>query len=279
MMMSDYDDLIADRFPDAEKRAERRKLLHDRLDTFFDTFLEDADGSWLILDSDTIVEMYDIFREIVNLKIARDCDGDSQIEVQLGDRKVERMTTIRVPTKDYKDITEEVDHEYIRDLTNSVRMAGHASDSASLEMESYFRQMRSLRDSRLEKERMIEEAVDIINNADFPEASTAIMTLIKRLGISEMDGDRMSALYETMNRRFRHELEDRIYLAIKQMEPFDTDNDDGWPMVRSFIADSQRIFGGKFGLDVPEYYVKRRELSEKGYAARLAKRKAQMANR
>jgi hypothetical protein len=272
-MSDDIDELIARDWPTPDQRSERRARLHTRLDTFLDTFLED-DGSWIILEDKTVIEMYDLIREIVDLKIARDCDGDSQIEIQLGDRKVERMTTIRIPTKDYQNITEEVDHDYIRDLTNAVSAAGHAANSTSLELESYFRQMRSLRDYRLEEERKFAEVEAILRESDYETASKAILDLMKGNGHQYNDNPKVAGLHAIMNERFKTERDALIEQAIVKITPFETDNDHDWPMVRSFIADCQRLFSTKFGHDVPAFYDKRKDLYDKGYAARLAKRKA-----
>jgi hypothetical protein len=274
MNMSDLDEYVAETFPDEGQRADRRKLLHERLDTFLEDYLEN-DGSWVVLPDYTLHhQFHDLFREIVDLKVARDCDGDSQFEISLNDRKRGRLTEIRIPSMDYTDITEDVDHDYVRDLTNAVSAAGSAANSISLELESYFRQMRSLRDQRLEGERKFVEIEAILREGDYETASKAILDFMKGNGHQYNDHPKVADLHAIMNERFTAERDALIEQAIVKITPFETDNDHDWPMVRSFIADCQRLFSTKFGHDVPAFYDKRKDLYDKGYAARLAKRKA-----
>lgn len=72
------------RWPNAEERMARKKVLMERISTYLDTFVDNPQGGWPDATEQDRQEMENIFDEISNLKFARDEDGDSVTRIRVG---------------------------------------------------------------------------------------------------------------------------------------------------------------------------------------------------
>ena len=83
--------------PDADDRAERKDKLVERLTAYLAEFVETRGSGWAAATDADINGLCKIFREVIDLKFERDCDGDSVINFDVANRRHGRLISTFVP--------------------------------------------------------------------------------------------------------------------------------------------------------------------------------------
>jgi hypothetical protein len=134
--MPSLDEELTELHPDASERAVRKEKLKARLDTFLGTFLDNPEGGWPKVDNPTIDELYLIFGEIVDLKMARDEDGDCAIRTYCEYRAQGRMVTVMIPYSHHDENTTDIQKfEHLNALSRALGSLHSYAESVARELE------------------------------------------------------------------------------------------------------------------------------------------------
>jgi hypothetical protein len=132
-MSSNWDAEIAETWPDAEKRAEKRARFLSRLDKFLEEFVE-CDGGWAKITDEDHSEMHELIGMMIDLKVQRDPDGDRTIQYATVNRRKGRMETfiIPYPPRDKENSSPTLDEQYAYSENMSRIAAWMAKTAASV---------------------------------------------------------------------------------------------------------------------------------------------------
>lgn len=268
MPRDEFSDRMKATFPDADERLRRRQLLHDRLDDFLDKFIETEGDSWVVFPDHSLThEFHDIFGEIRDLKISRDCDGDAQFEIVVSDRKKYRLVTVHAPHLPRDEtITEEVDLDYIQTVTRSVSYLNSAANSLMTDQEAYFRRIESIRSARLDQERKIKELEEVIHSGSYQDARKLLIEVSKK---GSFENSSIARLHDMMAQRFSDELTEALAEVMRLIEPLADDDSSEFRAVRPILADHARVFGRHF--TSAEYKAKRDDMNHNGKLIRASR--------
>ena len=271
--MSEVDDLDG-YWPDEGQQAERRARLENRLAAFLDQGMIPSDGGWAEVEQPHVDELYKIFQEIIDLKVARDADGDQTVQFIIANRRLHRMHAIfesNAPRWDGELSTEDT----IIWMDAAARESDYAQAVAKGVAENLTNQIgylaRQIRDNRA-YEAKLNEVLNQINTLSFDDAANLIVETQKiRRGDVEPT---FSRHHEAMANRFPNELEDAIVKMEGLLASIDSEET---PLFQQTILPQRlrmyRIFGKKYS-DDPRVDNRSRELRTRGIAERKAMRLA-----
>lgn len=115
-----------DLWPDDEQLEKRRKALHKRIDTMLNAGRCESDGGWAKVSDEEYRELQEICREVIDLKVERDSDGDSAVEVVFVNRNQYRLESFYIPNDNGHEFSDAVDDEARgRAIQSAISTANH----------------------------------------------------------------------------------------------------------------------------------------------------------
>lgn len=170
MASDQLDTYIDETWPGDEKRAKRREALATRLDVFLSDFRasEDRGGGWPNITTEEMVELLDIFGEIIDLKFERDCDGDRAIQYVATYRKAHRLHYVLSPVRLDMDAPDEDWNRYVNDQLQAIDyLSGVASEQARV-LNGEIRHRNEKRAYEQRYAAALAAFAEFIKTADFP---------------------------------------------------------------------------------------------------------------
>lgn len=164
-------------FPDAEQRAERRAELHARLDLYLDNFVEAEPGNWPIVMRDDLVELHEIVGEVIDLKFARDCDGDQAVIPLFDDRTKGRMTFASVPHPP-EDYDGDKAVEYYSAMSQAIHTLSTGASSATAVLTARLSADASKRREERQAEDLITRAREHLAHREVEEAEKLMAVIV-----------------------------------------------------------------------------------------------------
>lgn len=236
-----FEALMAERFPDAERRAERRAALHIRLDEYLDNFHE-SDGGWAPCSWEDLHTFQDICREVRDLKFARDPDGDSVIDMHMVPRTEGRQLSMFLPYDPWIkankgiEMTEDDMLKSARDLAQSHRQILGWADDVSRSIENIAGEI--IRDREYKVKFEAEMSALLAAIAETPEPKDAMILIKAFLKGRRLDDENMTKIgtaYRTAHEPTFGPIWERVNRLI----------DDGdMTSARIVIRDAQAMYAG-----------------------------------
>lgn len=197
--------LVDERFPTPEQRAQRRAILHRELDAFLDDYVDREPGSdgYPAVTYEMLSPIYQLFQEIVDLKFARDCDGDGVIQIRLNSRYMGQMSEVYFPHgPDHRSQKgeEATVEDYIRhaaDLTRKFDLAIGIGDQIRRELEVtlQYKVIGPIDAKRKFDADLAALEAEIDTAVDLPEMAYRIYSFHSG---KNMDGDVVAGLYKRL---------------------------------------------------------------------------------
>lgn len=272
--MSDYDE-VEDLFPNADKRKARVEKLKKRLDAFFEDFIESpAEGGWPIVDDATMTDIYDIFGEIIDLKMERDEDGDRAVRTYCERRKLGRLVTVMIPHSPRgENVTEVEVLEHLNALSRALSSLQSYGETVARELEYTTRHLADEATKRARFRSEIEAFEgEIESGVVFDDFSQRWLLWLK--DNENIDPDAVAAVREKLARAEPETLEGMITSFLSATQKM-TNDEQGLFDVRALPV---KLFGKQFSAD-PRVKERTDGLYAAGRAKREADREARRAAR
>lgn len=236
----------SDRFPSAEVREIRRESLHRMIDRFFGEYVPaDDGGGYPIVTAEHKEAIYEIFGEIIDLKFARDGDGDRGVVFAIGDRNMGRFVHHFIPfgPRLHEEEWSEKDiAEWTGQMVRTSQYMLTVANYPMIDLQVFYESRASSIQQTIKRETSGEETFEIAAKGTFAEASAAVLKLHDEIK------EPQNPIFERINAKIRSRFPEELRRTINEIDPLLMDDavaysDELDGTIRTKIREAGRIFG------------------------------------